>query len=100
MGTQKCLGAAGALEVGDEVLALSGLLDTGEDHLGALWFEWVKREEGGEDMGESKIQGILIRKIHLIGGSGCRTHHHFHFVRSSRSARPQVMWSPASPSIR
>ena len=74
MGTQKCLGAAGALEVGDEVLALSGLLDTGEDHLGALWFEWVEREGGGEDMGEPKIQGILIRKIHLMGGSGCRTH--------------------------
>ena len=36
MGTQKCLGAAGALEVGDEVLALSGFLDAGEDHLGAL----------------------------------------------------------------
>ena len=45
MGTQKCLGAAGALEVGDEVLALSGLLDAGEDHLGALWFEWVREEK-------------------------------------------------------
>ena len=30
------LSSGGSLEVGDEVLALSGLLDAGEDHLGAL----------------------------------------------------------------
>ena len=44
----RCLGAAGALEVGDQVLALGGLLDTGEDHLGTLYFRIG--EEGSRGM--------------------------------------------------
>ena len=41
--------AAGALEVGDQVLALGGLLDTGEDHLGTLYVR-IGEERSGDMM--------------------------------------------------
>jgi hypothetical protein len=50
----RCLGAAGALEVGDQVLALGGLLDTGEDHLGTLYFRIG--EEGSGDIYDVSYQ--------------------------------------------
>ena len=48
-GNPRCLDAAGGLEVGDQVLALGGLLDTGEDHLGTLYFR-IGEERSGDMM--------------------------------------------------